>query len=147
MTYTQGRAFGKDYLPSRNARSFSCWAAVPITGLCSPGPSSDYPLVGCTAARGALTEVGGKTRAITDSPGFYPVLLQPVERSSSPRQPGILVLMSFSRALFVAWCAWIGSLVVGSIVLILLDKPEWRVAVGMLSLLIGFLSFIFSRRI
>ena len=58
-----------------------------------------------------------------------------------------MMLMSFSRALFVAWCAWIGSLVVGSIVLILLDKPEWRVAVGMLYLLIGFIAFSFSRRI
>jgi hypothetical protein len=57
------------------------------------------------------------------------------------------MLMSFGRVLFVAWCAWIGTLVVGSVVVLLLDKPEWRVAVGMLSLLIGFLAFIYSRRI
>ena len=57
------------------------------------------------------------------------------------------IFMSIGRALFVAWCMWVGTLVVGSAVLLLLDKPEWRVAVGMLSLLIGFLAFIFSRRI
>jgi hypothetical protein len=57
------------------------------------------------------------------------------------------MLMSFGRALFVAWCAWVGSLVVGSVVVLVLDKPEWRVAVGMLSLLIGFVTFIYSRRI
>ncbi len=57
------------------------------------------------------------------------------------------MLVSFGRALFVAWCAWIGSLVVGSAVILLLDKPEWRVAVGILSLLIGLLAFIYGRRI
>ena len=92
-------------------------------------------------------EVDGKIKAITDNPGYHPFLLQPVERSSSPRRPGILMLMSFGRALFVAWCVWVGTLVVGSVVVLLLDKPEWRQAVGMLSLLIGFLAFIFSRRI
>ena len=56
------------------------------------------------------------------------------------------MLMSFSKALFVAWCAWIGTLVVGSVVVLLLDKPEWRVTVGMLSLLIGFLAFVYGRR-
>jgi hypothetical protein len=55
--------------------------------------------------------------------------------------------MSFGRAMFVAWCVWIGTLVVGSVVLLLLDKPEWRVAVGMFSLLIGLLAFIYGRRI
>ena len=53
--------------------------------------------------------------------------------------------MSFGRALFLAWCTWMGTLVVGSVVVLLLDKPEWRVAVGMLSLLTGFLVFIFGR--
>ena len=61
------------------------------------------------------------------------------------------MLMSFGRALFVAWCAWIGTVMVGSVVVLVLDKPEWRVAVGMLSLLIGLLAFmlafIYSRRI
>ena len=57
------------------------------------------------------------------------------------------MLMSFGKALFVAWCAWIGTLVVGSVVVLLLDKVEWRVAVGMLSLLIGLAVFIYSRRI
>ncbi len=86
-------------------------------------------------------------RAIPDNPGHYPIQLQPVERSSSPRLRGILVLMSFGRALFVAWCTWIGTSVVGLVVLLLLDKPEWRVAVGTLSLLVGFLAFIYGRRI
>ncbi len=57
------------------------------------------------------------------------------------------MFMSFGRALFVAWCVWIGTLVVGSVAILLLDKPEWRLTVGMLSLLIGLLAFIFSRRI
>ena len=56
------------------------------------------------------------------------------------------IFMSFGRALFVAWCAWIGTLVVGSVVMLLLDKTEWRVAVGMLSILIGFLAFVYGRR-
>ncbi len=55
--------------------------------------------------------------------------------------------MKFGKALFAAWCAWIGSLMAGSVIVLLLDKPEWRVAVGMLSLLIGFLAFIYGRRI
>jgi hypothetical protein len=59
--------------------------------------------------------------------------------------------MKFGKALFAAWCAWIGSLIVGSVVVLLLDKSEWRLAVGMLSLLlsllIGLLAFIYSRRI
>jgi hypothetical protein len=55
--------------------------------------------------------------------------------------------MGFGKALFVAWCVWIGTLVVGSIIVLLFDKPEWRVAVGTLSLLIGLLAFIYSRRI
>jgi hypothetical protein len=57
------------------------------------------------------------------------------------------MFMSFGRALFVAWCAWIVTLGVGAVVVLLLDKSEWRVAVGMLSLLIGLLAFIYSRRI
>jgi len=32
--------------------------------------------------------------------------------------------MSFGKALFVGWCAWIGTLVAGSVVLLLLNKPE-----------------------
>jgi hypothetical protein len=56
------------------------------------------------------------------------------------------MLVSFGKALFVAWCAWIGSLVVGSVIVLLLDKPEWRVTVGMSSFLIGFLAFVYSRR-
>jgi hypothetical protein len=55
--------------------------------------------------------------------------------------------MKFGKALFAAWCAWIGSLIVGSVVVLLLDKSEWTVVVGMLSLLIGLLAFIYSRRI
>jgi hypothetical protein len=54
--------------------------------------------------------------------------------------------MNFRKALFAAWCAWIGSLMVGSVVVLLLDESEWRVAVGMLSLVIGSFAFIYSRR-
>ena len=50
--------------------------------------------------------------------------------------------MSFGRALFVAWCVWIGTLVAGAVVFVLLDKSEWRVAVGMSSLLVGFLALV-----
>jgi hypothetical protein len=56
------------------------------------------------------------------------------------------MLMSLGRALFVAWCAWIVTLGVGAVVVLLLDKPEWRVAVGTLSLLIGLLAFVLSMR-
>ena len=56
------------------------------------------------------------------------------------------IFMSFGRALFVAWCVWIGTLVVSSVVMLLLDKTEWRVAVVMLSILVGFLAFVYSRR-
>ncbi len=56
------------------------------------------------------------------------------------------IWVSFGRALFVAWCVWIGTLVVGSVVILVLDKPEWRVAVGMLSILLGFLALVYSRR-
>ncbi len=56
------------------------------------------------------------------------------------------MLMSLGKALFVAWCAWIGTLVVGSVVILLLDKPEWRVTVGMLSLLVGVLAFVYGKR-
>jgi hypothetical protein len=55
--------------------------------------------------------------------------------------------MKFGKALFVAWCAWIGSLMVGSVIVLLLDMPEWRVVLGMLSLLIGMFAFFYSRRI
>ena len=67
-------------------------------------------------------------------------------RSSSPTKPSILTRMSFRKALFVGWCAWIGTLVAGSVVLLLLNKPEWRVAVGMSSFLIGLLAFVYVRR-
>ena len=40
-----------------------------------------------------------------------------------------------------------GTLAVGSVEVLLLDKSEWRVAVGMLSLLVGLVAFIYSRRI
>ena len=117
---------------------------VAITGLRFLGP---LRITRSSAAKGAITEADGKIKAITDNSGYYPVLWQPVERPSPPRRPGILMFMSFGRALFVAWCAWIGTVVVGSVVVLLLDKPEWRVAVGTLSLLIGLLAFIYARRI
>jgi hypothetical protein len=41
------------------------------------------------------------------------------------------MLVSFGKALFVAWYVWIGTLVVGSTMVLLLDEPEWRAAVGM----------------
>ena len=77
---------------------------------------------------------------------FPPTVATELLRSPSSRRAGILMLMSLGKALFVAWCAWIGALVVGSVVVLLLDRPDWRVAVGMLSLLIGLLAFIYSRR-
>jgi hypothetical protein len=56
--------------------------------------------------------------------------------------------MTFGRALFLAWCAWMGTVAAGSVVILLFDKPEWRVAVGMLSFLIGIVVFfILGRRI
>jgi uncharacterized transporter YbjL len=75
------------------------------------------------------------------------VILQACERSSSLIKPSILTFMSFGKALFVGWCAWIGTLVAGSVVLLLLNKPEWRVAVGMSSFLIGLLAFVYVRRV
>ena len=39
-------------------------------------------------------------------------------RGSISAQPAV-VLMNFGKALFVAWCAWIGSLMVGSVVVLL----------------------------
>ena len=51
--------------------------------------------------------------------------------------------MNFGKVLFVAWCAWIGTLVLDSVVGLLLDQPELRVAVGgMSSLLTGFVAFL-----
>jgi hypothetical protein len=41
-----------------------------------------------------------------------------------------------------------GTVAAGSVVILLFDKPEWRVAVGMLSFLIGIVVFfILGRRI
>jgi hypothetical protein len=54
--------------------------------------------------------------------------------------------MSFGKSVLVAWGAWIGTLLVGSVVVLLLDKPEWRTTVGILSILLGFLAFVFVRR-
>ena len=54
--------------------------------------------------------------------------------------------MSFGKAVLVAWGAWIATLLVGSVVVLLLDKPEWRTTVGILSVLLGFLAFVFVRR-
>ena len=86
--------------------------------------------------------------AAPGEPCFYPLPLQRTWAAfAAIGTARYTMFMSIGRALFVAWCTWIGTLVVGSAVLLLLDKPEWRVAVGMLSLLIGFLAFIFSRRI
>ena len=59
---------------------------------------------------------------------------------------GRLAFMSFRKALLVAWCAWLGVLVVGSVVILLLDKSEWRQLVGILSILVGFLAFVYLRR-
>jgi hypothetical protein len=60
--------------------------------------------------------------------------------------PEVLMLVSFGKALVVAWCVWIGALVVGSIMVLLQDKPEWRASVGVSSSLIGFLAFVYTRR-
>ncbi len=99
------------------------------------------------AARDARTEVHARIKAVHRRYSLLPPSQsQPVLRSSSPRRPGILVPMKLGEALFVAWCAWIGSLMVGSVVVLVLDKSEWRVAVGILSLLIGLLAFVYSMR-
>jgi hypothetical protein len=54
--------------------------------------------------------------------------------------------MSFGKAVLIAWGAWIGTLLVGSVIIFLLDKPEWRTTVGILSILLGFLTFVYIRR-
>ena len=54
--------------------------------------------------------------------------------------------MGFGNSVFVAWGAWIGTLLVGSVVVLVLDKPEWRMTVGILSIVIGFLAFVYVRR-
>jgi hypothetical protein len=98
------------------------------------------------AARSTATKVDSKITAVTDGARNASVQLELAQRSSSLRRPSILMLMSFGKALFVAWCAWIGTLVAGSFVILLLDKPEWRVTVGMLSILVGILAFVYNRR-
>ena len=54
--------------------------------------------------------------------------------------------MSFGKAVLIAWGVWIGTLLVGSVIVLLLDKPEWRTTVGILSILLGLLAFVFVRR-
>ena len=54
--------------------------------------------------------------------------------------------MSFGKSVLIAWGVWIGTLLVGSVVVLLLDKPEWRTTVGILSILLGFLTFVYIRR-
>ena len=54
--------------------------------------------------------------------------------------------MSFGKSVLVAWGAWIGTLLIGSVVVLLLNKPEWRMTVGILSILVGFLAFVYVRR-
>ncbi len=54
--------------------------------------------------------------------------------------------MSFGKSVLVAWGAWIATLLVGSAVVLLLDKPEWRTTVGILSILLGFFTFVYVRR-
>jgi hypothetical protein len=69
------------------------------------------------------------------------VLLRPCEETQ-----GRLAFMGIRKALFVAWCAWLGVLIVGWVVVLLLDEQEWRETVGVISLVVGFLAFIFARR-
>src|SRR5919107_6377236 len=73
------------------------------------------------------------------------VKVQACERSSPLIKPSILTLMSFGKALFVGWCAWIGTLVAGSVVLLLLNKTEWRGNVGEGAFLNGLLFFVYLR--
>ena len=54
--------------------------------------------------------------------------------------------MSLGKAVLIAWGIWIGTLLVGSVIVLLLDKPEWRTTVGILSILLGFLAFVYVRR-
>jgi hypothetical protein len=70
-----------------------------------------------------------------------------MDSHAQTRKPSILTLMKLGKALFVGWCAWIGTVVAGSVVLLVLNKPEWRVAVGMASFLIGVLAFVCVRRV
>ena len=73
---------------------------------------------------------------------IIPLPLQPGLTSLPWGRPDTHIFMSFGRALFVAWCVWIGTLVAGAVAILLLDKTEWRVAVGMSSLLVGFLALV-----
>ena len=62
------------------------------------------------------------------------------------RSWGRLRAMSFGKSVLVAWGAWIGTLLIGSVVVLLLDKPEWRMTVGILSIFVGLLAFVYVRR-
>jgi hypothetical protein len=99
------------------------------------------------AAMATIPEVDGKIKAMTDGLPYCPHAVATWAALAAIRRARYTMFMSFGRALFVAWCVWIGTLVAGSVAILLLDRPEWRVAVGTLSLLIGLLAFIFSRRI
>ena len=54
--------------------------------------------------------------------------------------------MSFGKSVLVAWGAWIGTQLIGSVVVLLLSKPEWRMTVGILSIFVGLLAFVYVRR-
>ncbi len=84
--------------------------------------------------------------AAPDGPRYHPPAVATWAALAAIGTARYTLFMSFGRALFVAWCVWIGTLVVGSVAILLLDKTEWRVAVGMLSLLVGFLAFAYGRR-
>ena len=84
--------------------------------------------------------------AATDEPRYPPPAVATWAGLAAIGTARYTLFMSFGRALFVAWCVWIVTLVAGSVAILLLDKTEWRVAVGMLSLLVGFLAFVYGRR-
>ena len=84
--------------------------------------------------------------AAPDGPRYHPPAVATWAGLAAIGTARYTLFMSFGRALFVAWCVWIGTVVVGSVAILLLDKTEWRVAVGMLSILVGFLAFVYGRR-
>ena len=84
--------------------------------------------------------------AATDEPRYPPPAVATWAALAANGTARYTFVMSFGRAVFVAWCVWIVTLVAGSGVILVLDKTEWRVAGGMLSLLVGFLAFVYGRR-
>jgi hypothetical protein len=69
------------------------------------------------------------------------MLLRPNERTQSR-----LAFIGIRRSLFIAWCAWLSVLIVGSIVELILEEQEWRETVGVLSVVVGILVYFVAKR-